>query len=151
MFALAVFFILTAAAASIGALFQPGDWYAALEKPPLTPPDWVFPVVWTILYAMIAFGGWLLWRARGQGRAATLALVFWVVQLLLNAAWSWIFFELHLTGPALVEIIVLWVAILLVVVFGARVYPLAAGMFVPYLVWVGFAAWLNLGIWRLNG
>ena len=150
MLALIVFFLMTAAAASAGAMFQPGEWYEALEKPALTPPDWVFPVAWSVLYAMIAFSGWLLWRARGRGRDAMLATAFWVVQLILNAAWSWIFFELHLTGLALAEIGVLWLAILLVVIFGMRVQRIAAALFIPYLLWVSFAAWLNFGIWRLN-
>jgi tryptophan-rich sensory protein len=150
MLALIAFFLLTAAAASAGAMFQPGDWYAALEKPALTPPDWVFPVVWSVIYAMIAISGWLLWRARDGSRDAMLATAFWAAQLVLNAAWSWIFFELHLTGMALAEIGLLWLAILLVVVFGMRVRPIAAALFVPYLLWVSFAAWLNFGIWRLN-
>lgn len=150
MVALIVFFLLTAAAASAGAVFQPGEWYAALQKPPLTPPDWVFPVVWSVLYAMIAFAGWFLWRARDRDSSGTLVIALWGAQLVLNAAWSWIFFGLHLPGPALAEIAVLWLAILLVVVFGIRVHRVAAAMFVPYLLWVSFAAWLNFGIWRLN-
>ena len=62
-----VFFLLTAAAATLGAIFTPGEWYAALVKPALTPPDWIFPVVWTVLYAMIAVAGWLLVIAAARG------------------------------------------------------------------------------------
>jgi tryptophan-rich sensory protein len=144
------FFLLTAAAASIGALFQPGAWYAGLVKPALTPPDWVFPAAWTILYLMIAVAGWMLWRDRDQHPLGRRAVILWGSQLVLNAAWSWLFFGLHLTGLALVEIVLLWLVILLLVINGYRVRPLASWLLVPYLVWVGFAAWLNLGIWRLN-
>lgn len=150
MIAFIGFFLLTAAAASIGALFQPGAWYAGLVKPALTPPDWVFPAAWTILYLMIAVAGWMLWRDRDQHPLGRRAVILWGSQLVLNAAWSWLFFGLHLTGLALVEIVLLWLVILLLVINGYRVRPLASWLLVPYLVWVGFAAWLNLGIWRLN-
>ena len=103
-----VFFLLTAAAATLGAIFTPGEWYAALVKPALTPPDWIFPVVWTVLYAMIAVAGWLLWRHRNADPSGLLIVGLWVLQLALNAAWSWIFFGLHLTGLALLEIAVLF-------------------------------------------
>ena len=150
MIAFIGFFLLTTAAASIGALFQPGAWYAGLVKPALTPPDWVFPAAWTILYLMIAVAGWMLWRDRDQHPLGRRAVILWGSQLVLNAAWSWLFFGLHLTGLALVEIVLLWLVILLLVINGYRVRPLASWLLVPYLVWVGFAAWLNLGIWRLN-
>ena len=146
-----VFFLLTAGAATLGAVFQPGPWYAALAKPALTPPDWVFPVAWTLLYAMIAIAGWLLWRHRHRHSQGQIAIAAWGLQLVLNAAWSWIFFGLHLTGVALAEIIVLFAVILVTIILGRNTSPLAAGLLGPYLAWVGFATWLNYGIWRLNG
>lgn len=149
--ALVAFFLLTAAAASFGALFQPGAWYAGLEKPSLTPPDWVFPVVWTLLYAMIAMAGWLLWRRRHDGPTGGAAVVAWGLQLTLNAAWSWIFFGLHLPGPALAELVILWATILATISLSRRHATAAAWLLAPYLLWVGFAGWLNFGIWRLNG
>ncbi len=146
-----VFFLLTAAAATLGAIFTPGAWYAALAKPALTPPDWIFPVVWTVLYAMIAVSGWLLWRQRNVDPSGLPALGLWALQLALNAAWSWIFFGLHLTGVALAEIVLLFVTILAVVLLARRTSPAASLLMTPYLAWVGFAVWLNFGIWRLNG
>lgn len=145
-----VFFALTVAAASMGALFQPGAWYAGLAKPALTPPDWVFPVAWTILYLMIAIAGWMVWQGRNQRPRGRRVVVLWGSQLVLNAAWSWLFFGLHLTGLALVEILLLWLVILLLVINSYGVRPLASWLLAPYLLWVGFAAWLNFGIWRLN-
>ncbi len=151
MISLIVFFLVTAGAASFGALFQPGPWYAGLAKPALTPPDWVFPVTWTVLYALIAVAGWLLWRARGRAALAGPAVAAWGVQLVLNAAWSWLFFGLHLTGTALAELAILWTAILVTVLLSRRSAPVAGMLMLPYLAWVGFAGWLNYGIWRLNG
>jgi tryptophan-rich sensory protein len=146
-----VFFLLTAAAATLGAIFTPGEWYAALVKPALTPPDWIFPVVWTVLYAMIAVAGWLLWRHRKADPSGLLIVGLWVLQLALNAAWSWIFFGLHLTGLALLEIAVLFGTILGVVLLARKTSRTASLLMTPYLAWVGFAIWLNFGIWRLNG
>lgn len=146
-----VFFLLTASAATLGAIFTPGAWYAALTKPALTPPDWVFPVVWTVLYAMIAVAGWLLWRHRHGDPSGRAAVGFWGLQLALNAAWSWIFFGLHLTGVALAEIVILFGAILFVILLARKTSRAASLLMTPYLVWVGFAMWLNFGIWRLNG
>ena len=150
MISFVVFFVITAAAASMGAVFRPGPWYAELTKPALTPPDWVFPVVWTALYAMIAIAGWMYWRARQRHPQGTLVIGLWVIQLALNAAWRGLFFGLHLIGPALIEILVLWIAILLVMIKGHRASPTASWLLAPYLAWVGFAAWLNFGLWRLN-
>ncbi len=151
MGALIVFFLLTAGAASFGALFPPGAWYAGLDKPILTPPDLVFPIVWAVLYAMIAVAGWLLWRARNGHPLGRAAVAAWCLQLLLNAAWSWLFFGLHLTAIALAELMLLWTAILATVLLSRRQAPVAAWLLLPYLAWVGFAGWLNFGIWRLNG
>lgn len=151
MIALVIIFLLTAGAASFGALFPPGAWYAGLTKPALTPPDWVFPVTWTALYAMIAVAGWLLWRSRKRTATGHFAVAVWCLQLGLNAAWSWLFFGLHLTGIALAELAVLWTAILATVLLSRRQAPVAGWLLAPYLIWVAFAGWLNLGIWLLNG
>ena len=146
-----VFFVLTATAASLGAIFTPGPWYAALAKPALTPPNWVFPLVWTVLYVMIALAGWLLWRGRERDRLGHVAVTIWGLQLGLNAAWSWLFFGLHLIGIALTEIFLLLAAVLATIVLARRTSPTAGWLLVPYLAWAGFAAWLNYAIWRLNG
>jgi len=151
MIAFVVFFLLTAGAASFGALFPPGLWYAGLVKPALTPPDWVFPAVWTALYVMIAFAGWLLWLRRGTHPRGHLAVTAWGTQLVLNGLWSWLFFGLHLTGVALAELLLLWATILATILLARRHAPGAGWLLLPYSVWVAFAGWLNFGIWRLNG
>lgn len=135
--------------AVVGSRFTPGAWYAALDKPALTPPGWVFPVVWTALYLMMGIALALVVHSRAETGAAA-ALAVFVLQLVLNGLWSWLFFGLERPGLALVEIVLLWTAILAATILCWRVRPLAGALLLPYLLWVGFAAWLNLGLWRLN-
>jgi translocator protein len=141
--------VLCFAAAFIGAQFTPGEWYAALAKPTWTPPDALFGPVWTVLYGLMAVAAWLVWKEFGF-RAAPAALALFVGQLGLNAAWSWVFFGLNRPGAASLHLLVLCVAVAgLVVLFGKRV-RLAGVLLVPYLLWISFAAALNIEIWRLN-
>ncbi|MEL7060727.1 MAG: TspO/MBR family protein [Acidobacteriota bacterium] len=142
---LIAFLIVTASAAAFGAAFGPGSWYDEIAKPGWTPPDWLFGPVWTLLYAMIAIAGWRLWTRRARP-----ALALWVVQLVLNALWSWIFFGLHNLGLAFADIALLWLAIVATIVLARRPDPWAAGLLVPYLLWVTFAAALNFSIWQMN-
>ncbi len=125
---------------------MPGDWYAALNKPSWTPPNWVFPVAWTILYAMIAVAGWQVWKA-GKW---TPALAIWGVGLALNALWSYLMFGRHDIALALVDISALWLAIVAFVVAARPLDKKAGYLFIPYLAWVSFAAALNFAVWHLN-
>jgi len=140
------FLALCAGAIAFGQSFPPGEWYAGLKKPAFAPPNWLFGVVWTPLYVMIAVAGWLLWE---RGRVSV-AMTLWFVQLTLNAAWSWIFFGLHAMGAALMEIVVLWLAIGATIVTARRVSPATAWLLLPYWAWVAFAAVLNFAYWQLN-
>jgi tryptophan-rich sensory protein len=141
--------ILTFAAAGVGSLFLPGEWYLQLAKPRWTPPNWVFGPVWSILYALMAVAAWLVWKRKGLS-GAILPLVFFIVQLVLNAMWSWLFFGLKNPGLAFGEIIVLWLAILLTLIAFCRQTPLAGALLLPYFAWVSFAVILNLSIWQMN-
>ena len=141
------FLAITFAVASFGALFMPGPWYAALEKPAWTPPSWLFGPVWTVLYVMIAVAGWLVWQR--ESRVGT-PLVLWGAQLALNGVWSWLFFGLERPGLAALDIVVLLVLIATTALAFMRVSRVAALLLVPYLAWVGFATALNIAIWRLN-
>lgn len=145
--ALAVFIVLTFLAAAVGGRNVPGTWYLSLEKPAWNPPSWVFGPVWSALYLMIAVAGWRVWRAAGAAHPAT---VLWASQLALNAAWSWLFFGLHRPDLAFLDIAAMWVLIVACVVQFRRVDAAAAWLFVPYLLWVTFAAVLNFRIWMLN-
>lgn len=144
--ALAVFVIIVFAVAAFGAMFTPGEWYATLEKPSWNPPNWIFGPVWTLLYVMIAISGWLVWQRTGPG----LAMGLYAFQLVLNAAWSWLFFGRQAIGAALVDIIVLLSLIVATIVVFWPVSRVAAGLLVPYALWVAFATLLNMTIWRLN-
>lgn len=143
---LAIFAAVVFAAAASGAQFMPGEWYAALNKPAWTPPNWMFPVVWSVLYVMIAIAGWLVWRRAGWSRA----LAIWGVGLALNALWSYLMFGRHEIGLALGDIVALWLSIAAFIGVAWNVDRLAAYLFIPYLAWVTLAEALNFEIWRLN-
>lgn len=143
---LAVFFGLCAAAALFGATFKPGEWHGALVKPSWNPPNWVFAPVWSVLYIMIALAGWMVWNNAPWSPAMGL----WAVQLGLNAAWSWLFFGLHRMDLAFYDITLLWLVIGAFIIAAWPITLLGAVLFVPYALWVSFAAVLNFSIWRLN-
>ncbi len=143
---LLVFLALVAGAAYFGITYLPGPFYAALHKPAWTPPDVVFPPVWTVLYVMIALAGWISWRAQGCGPL----LWLWLLQLALNGAWSYLMFGEKQIVSAFVDIGALWLAILAFIVVAWPVRRSAALLFVPYFLWVTLAAALNFEIWRLN-
>jgi tryptophan-rich sensory protein len=137
------------AAAWIGSRFMPGAWYASLAKPAWNPPNAIFAPVWTVLYVLMSVAAWLVWRRAGFAGAGA-ALVLFLGQLVLNALWSYLFFGLHRPDLALLDIVLLWVAILVVAVLFWRVDWRAGALIVPYLLWVGFASFLNFALWRLN-
>ena len=139
----------TAAAATIGSQFLPGEWYASLNKPVWNPPGWVFAPVWTVLYLLMAIAAWLVWRAAGFA-GARLALGCYLLQLALNTAWSWLFFGRQSIGGALADIVVLWLLIGATALLFRKYSRTAAALFVPYLLWVSFATVLNFVLWRLN-
>jgi translocator protein len=141
--------VVTFAAAWIGSRFQPGEWYAGLVKPALTPPGWVFGPVWTLLYAMMGTAAWLVWRTLGV-YGALIPLGLFLGQLALNALWSYLFFGLQRPGLALLDIVALWLAILATLVNFWRAYASAGLLLLPYLFWVSFATYLNFQFWRLN-
>lgn len=130
----------------IGATNLPGDWYAGLAKPGFVPPNWAFPVAWTILYVMIAVAGSRTFAREPSGKA----MLLWATQLLLNFAWSPVMFTMHQIGVALIILIGLFVAIVNYIGLEWSRDRLAAVLFVPYAAWVAFAGVLNAAIWRLN-
>jgi len=144
---LLVFLLLVAATAYTGMTYLPGPFYAALEKPAWTPPNEVFPPVWAALYVLIAIAGWIVWRAQGFGPL----LWLWLLHLFLNGVWSYLMFGEKQITYALVDIAALWLAILAFILVAWPVRRSAALLFVPYLLWVTYAAALNFEVWRLNG
>jgi tryptophan-rich sensory protein len=151
-FSLPVFLIACLATGFAGALFTASSvntWYAGLEKPAFTPPNWLFAPVWTTLYVLMGISGWLVWRKRRE-LDVRITLVLFAIQLLLNLLWSLIFFGLRLPAWAFLEIIILWLAIALYAAAALRISKAASLLFLPYLAWVGFAAVLNYFLWMLN-
>lgn len=140
------FVVIVFAAASSGALFKPGVWYENLRKPGWTPPKWAFPVVWSILYVMIGYAGWLVWTTVGW----SLPMALWALQMLANALWSYFFFGRRRMDLALIDVVVLWLSVALFILAAWPVAPVASLLFVPYLVWVSAAATLNHSVRRLN-
>jgi translocator protein len=142
------FGLAVAAAALIGGLGVAGTAgeYQSLDRPAWAPPSWLFGPVWTLLYAMIAVAGWLVWRRAGWTRALTV----YAVQLVLNAVWTPIFFGFGRYGLALLDIAVLWLLIGATVLLFRPVSRAAAWLLVPYWVWVTYATALNAAIWHAN-
>jgi benzodiazapine receptor len=146
---LAAWIGITFLAAAVGSRFQPGTWYADLAKPAWTPPNVIFAPVWTLLYLLMGISAWLVWRGV-ESSATGLPLAVYVLQLAVNAAWSWLFFGLHQIGWALVDIVVLWGLIALTLWLFWRQSATAGLLLVPYLLWVSYAAVLNLELFRRN-
>nr|WP_067058085.1 TspO/MBR family protein [Mucilaginibacter sp. L294] len=125
-------------------------WYNTLNKPPFTPPDWLFPVAWTIIYIMIATAAYMVWKLRDTSPTYKTAVIIYVVQLALNFSWSIVFFGLHQILYALIIIVALLVAIILNISWFNRFRKTAAWLLIPYLLWVCYATLLNISICVLN-
>ncbi len=137
-------------AALSGAVFSPGQWYEQLAKPWWRPPNWAFPVVWTVLYIINAIAGWMIWEAVGFSNGGGLALAVYAIALLLNAAWSALFFGMKRMDLALWESLALWLSVAIQIVLFYQIVPVAGLMLLPYLAWLTIAAWLNRTMIKLN-
>lgn len=131
------------AAVSSGAIRH---WYPSLTRPPGTPPNWVFGPVWSVLYVLMGVAAWLVWRRSGASRVLRL----WGWQLAANAAWTPFFFGLANPALALADIAALLGLLVFTIRGFARVDRVAAVLMLPYLLWTGYAAYLNCGFWWLN-
>ena len=138
-----------AAALGAAASAQASVLYDQLLSPGWAPPAWLFAPVWTVLYTMMAFAAWMVWRVGGLAQHRSLLILF-VAQLMLNSLWSWLFFGWQRGELAFANIIALWLMIVVILEGFRRVRPLAAALMVPYLLWVSFAAVLNFTVWQLN-
>lgn len=151
--ALLLFLGLCYGAAALGGLATATSvesWYPLLRKPDFTPPDWAFPVVWNILYGLIALSAWRVWRLEERPRARRWALVWFGVQLVLNVAWSFAFFWQRDPLLGLVTILALDAVLLVLLVRFALLDGIATALILPYILWVGFATALNGAIVTLN-
>jgi tryptophan-rich sensory protein len=146
--------ILCELAGIIGSVFTVSSiptWYAALTKPALNPPNWIFGPVWTTLYFLMGVALYLVWTSKkGKETQHNQALWIFFIQLALNTAWSIIFFGLESPGVALIEILIMWSAIAWTIKLFYPLSKLAAYLLVPYILWVSFATYLTYSIWILN-
>ena len=122
---------------------------SVLTKPPLSPPAFVFPLVWGILFALMGIGTARIYTSPSSA-ARSRGLALFLIQLTVNFFWSVIFFNLQLRGFAFLWLILLWALVLLMILSFARTDRIAAILQIPYLLWITFAAYLNLGVWLLN-
>lgn len=125
------------------------DKYEAIMKPALTPPAIVFPIVWTILFALMGIGAARIWLAP-PSQARSRSLLLFAAQLLVNFFWSIFFFNFQAYLFSFFWLLLLWVLILLMILSYRKVDKLAAWLQVPYLLWVTFAGYLNYMVWQLS-
>ncbi|HMB13528.1 MAG TPA: TspO/MBR family protein [Roseovarius sp.] len=142
----AIFLAACFAAGSTGGLFSPGEWYARLRKPWWTPPNWLFPVAWTILYVCMAAAGARVAVSPDNG----IAMAFWALQIALNGLWTPVFFGLKKMRLGLIVLSGLWMSVAASVVALWQVDMISGLLFLPYLAWVSVAGALNASVLRLN-
>ena len=133
-------------------LSRPGmeDFQETVRQPPLSPPAFLFPVVWTILYVLMGIASYLVYTSNAEEEQVTKALTVYGYQLVVNFLWSIFFFDFGWYLFSFFWLILLWILIFLTIRLFGSISKTAAYLLIPYLVWVTFAGYLNLGIWWLN-
>ena len=121
----------------------------SIVQPPLSPPGWVFPVVWTLLYALMGISAARIYQTESSKSRST-GLNLFITQLVVNFFWSPVFFNLQAFGLAFFWLLLLWILVFRMIRFFRTADPLAGKLQIPYLIWLSFAAYLNLGVWYLN-
>lgn len=124
------------------------EFFEILTKPPFSPPGWIFPIVWFILYALMGFAAYLIYKSDSKGRNS--ALVIYWAQLFLNFLWSIVFFRFNLTGLSVAVILALLVMVTFMIFKFGKINTKAAAINIPYLLWLLYASYLNIGILSLN-
>lgn len=133
-----------------GTITDLGPWYEALNKPAWNPLRAVFPIVWTIIFALVAIAGVAAWRAAPNSRMSDTVIGLFALNGFLNVLWSLIFFRLQRPDWAFAELTLLWLSIAVLIVYCVRFSRFAALMLLPYLLWVTVAGTLNWQITQLN-
>jgi tryptophan-rich sensory protein len=125
-------------------------WYPTINKPSFNPPDWLFRPVWTTLYILIGIAAYLVWLKKDSIVHFPRTVAIYLIQLILNLAWSFLFFYLHEIGLALAEISLLLLSIIINAVIFYKIDRWAGLLFIPYIIWVSFATFLNYNLFILN-
>lgn len=124
--------------------------YENLIKPSFSPPGWVFPIVWSILYLLMAIAFYRIWLSGKVGKDVRKAMKYYFIQLGLNLIWTVIFFRFKLYGLAFIELLLLLIFILITTFKFYKIDKIAGLLMIPYIIWVSFAAVLNYAIWMFN-
>lgn len=135
----------------IGSLTKPelSTWYSTLNRSPLTPPNYVFPVAWTILYGAIGACGWLIWRAPSFLKLRAIKTLY-ASQLILNLSWTPLFFYYHFTKISLVVLISMDIFVGMLIWLAYSKIRSVSLLMIPYLLWIIYASYLNFYIWQHN-
>ena len=126
------------------------ETFALLNKPPLSPPGWLFPIVWTTLYILMGVASYIVLVSNAPIESKSIALKVYLIQLVINFFWSLIFFNLEQYLLAFFWLLFLWVLIIITIILFYNISKTAAYLLIPYLLWVTFAGYLNLSIYLLN-
>lgn len=124
-------------------------WYQALNRSSLTPPDYVFGIVWSILYVMIAISGWKIWRAKHFPKLNSIKALY-IGQLILNWSWTPLFFIFRLTEIAFVCLLAIVILVTVLIIRSYKNLPSVSLLLTPYLLWLLLATYLNFYIWQFN-
>jgi tryptophan-rich sensory protein len=138
-------------AAGGAALTELSPWYYTLRKPSWQPPDWLFGPAWTVILGLASLSAFLAWRSAPDRTTRLVIAALFLANGLANLVWSPLFFKFRRPDWALWEVPLLWLSILALVLFLLPISRTASFLLLPYLLWVSFAAVLNLTIVRLNG
>ena len=126
------------------------DTYKTLNQPPLSPPGWVFPIVWSILYLLMGYASYRILMSEAEPAGIRKALIFYGIQLFLNFLWPLLFFGMQWYWAAFILLVVLWAFIYLTMHLFGEIDDTAENLLIPYLLWVTFAGYLDLGVALLN-
>lgn len=125
-------------------------WYPGIQKPSFNPPNWLFGPVWSVLFTLIGISAYLVWMKRDRIAHFPRTAAIYFIQLILNLGWSFLFFYTHQIGAALIEIVALLVAIVVNGLVFYKIDRTAGLLYIPYFLWVSFAAFLTYNIYILN-
>lgn len=143
--------VVAVAVAATGSLAtDTGPWFQQLDRPALEPPDWVFAPVWTVLYVLIVVSAVIAWQRASKSAGRRNVALLYGVNAVLNLGWTLLYFSVRMPLLALIEIVILWLQILMIILYVRHLSRSATLLLVPYLLWVGFAAYLNAEIVCLN-
>ena len=146
IFLFIIFFLTCCVAASTGSLFPTGDWYKSLKKPSWTPPNWLFPIAWTIFYTVLAYTGTRIAVLENN----SIAIGFWALHISLNTLWTPVFFGLKKIKIGMVIMSLLWMSTLSLIISIFFIDVFTGWIILPYMFWVTYAAALNLSLLMKN-